>query len=125
MTKPKEGGAQSRRIDRMDRRILRLLQEDGRVSNKDLASKINLSSTPCLRRVGMLEKSGVIERYKAILDPERLGYTIRAFIQVTRRRELSREAVWNEVLAIPEVISCHVVSGESDLLLEVVARDMK
>lgn len=125
MTKPKDTAARERRIDRTDRKILKLLQSDGRLSNKELASKVNLSSTPCLRRVGMLEESGIVERYKAVLDAERLGFSIRAFIHITRRRELSREEVWDKLLAMPEVIACHVISGEADLLVEVVARDMK
>jgi len=125
MTKPKSKELKERSIDRTDRKILRLLQADGRISNKDLASKVNLSSTPCLRRVGLLEQSAVVQRYKAILDPERLGFTIRAFIHITRKREVSRESVWGEILAIPEVIACHVVSGDADLLVEVVARDTK
>ncbi|KSV75203.1 hypothetical protein N185_17640 [Sinorhizobium sp. GW3] len=117
--------ANLRSLDNTDRSILKRLQADGRLSNRDLAEQINLSSTPCLRRVGMLEDCGVITRYKAVLDPERLGFTVRAFVQVTRSRESSRERVWEQLCAIPEVISCHVVSGEADLLLEIVARDMQ
>lgn len=115
----------TRAVDKIDRGILKRLQGNGRISNKELAKQVHLSSTPCLRRVGMLEESGVITGYKAMLDAEKLGYTVRAFVQVTRSRELNREHVWNQIRAIPEVIACHVISGEADLLLEIVARDMK
>lgn len=115
----------SRRIDRIDRRILRLLQDSGRLSTKDLSKQVHLSSTPCHRRIDILEKMGVIEGYKAVLDAEQLGYSVRAFIQVTRHKDAPRDEVWSKLLSIPEVIACHVVSGEADLLLEVVARDMQ
>lgn len=114
-----------RQIDRIDRRILNLLQDSGRMSNKDLARQVNLSPTPCLRRVGMLEQAGVIKGYNAVVDPEQLGYSIRAFVQVTGSHELHRDKLWKELIAIPEVIACHVVSGDADLLLEIVARDMQ
>ena len=81
----------TRQIDRTDRRILNLLQDSGRMSNKDLARQVNLSPTPCLRRVGMLEQSGVIKGYNAVIDPEQLGFSIRAFVQVTGSRELHRD----------------------------------
>ena len=117
--------AKPKSLDKIDRRILKLLQDSGRLSNKDLSKQVNLSTTPCLRRVDILEQIGVIERYKAVLDAERLGYTVRAFVLVTRSRDVSRENVGDRILAIPEVIACHVVSAEADLLLEILARDMQ
>ncbi len=114
-----------RPVDKIDRNIIRRLQTNGRMSNKDLAKQVNLSSTPCLRRVGLLEQSGVIKHYKAVLDAELLGFSIRAFLQITRSRDLSRDKVWEELSALPEVIACHVISGDADLLIEIVARDMQ
>jgi Lrp/AsnC family leucine-responsive transcriptional regulator len=114
-----------KQLDGFDRRILSLLQADARISNKEIAQKINLSPTPCLRRIKLLEEAGFIDRYKAILDPQSLGYSIHAFLSLKRRRDSSREDVSRRILDIPEVISCHVVSGEYDLMVELVARDME
>ncbi len=72
-----------------------------------------------------MEQSGVIKHYKAVLDAELLGFSIRAFLQITRSRDLSRDKVWEELSALPEVIACHVISGDADLLIEIVARDMQ
>ena len=113
-----------RGLDRIDRRILMLLQKDARLPNKEIARAVNLSPTPCLRRLNMLEEAGYITRYKAVLDPAQLGYSIHAFLSLKRSRDSSREEVSRQIMAIPEVLSCHVVSGEFDLLVELVARDM-
>jgi Lrp/AsnC family transcriptional regulator, leucine-responsive regulatory protein len=123
MSRPKKQQSE-RRIDRTDRRILSLIQADAHLSNKEVAKKVNLSPTPCLRRIGLLEQAGYIRRYKAVLDPAKLGYGIRAFLTIKRSRESHRETVWERITVIPEVIACHVVSGEFDLLVELVARDM-
>lgn len=113
-----------RRADSIDRSILQLVQADARLSNKEIATAVNLSPTPCLRRVKLLEQAGYIKRYKAVLDAASLGYSIRAFLGVKRSRSSDREAVSRQIMEIPEVLSCHVVSGEFDLMVEVVARDM-
>jgi len=115
----------ARQLDALDRRILALLQRNARVSNKEIAQKINLSPTPCLRRIRLLEQAGYIDRYKAILNPQNLGYSIHAFLSLKRHRESSREDVTRRILEIPEVISCHIVSGEFDLMVELIARDME
>ncbi len=126
MANPKDKSPQNGRVlDRTDRRILTRIQANGRLTNKQLAELVNLSPTPCLRRVNLLEQAGYIERYRAVLRPAKLGYTIRAFLTIKRTRESHRETVWQRMLAIPEVIACHVVSGDFDLLVEVVARDME
>src|SRR5262249_54949622 len=101
-----------RALDQVDRRILALLQQNARLSNKDLAQKINLSPTPCLRRVSLLEDAGVLRGYRATVDAHQLGFTVRAFITIKRTRESDREAIWERISAIPEVIACHVISGE-------------
>ncbi|MBI1773903.1 MAG: Lrp/AsnC family transcriptional regulator [Proteobacteria bacterium] len=122
----KEDKRQARRrsLDEVDRRILTLLQQNARMSNKELAQKVELSPTPCLRRVGLLEESGVLRRYRAVIDANHLGYTIRAFVTIKRTRESDRDGIWQQIARIPEVVACHVVSGEFDLLVELVARDM-
>lgn len=117
-------GKAARGLDRTDHRILTLLQKNARLSNKEIARTINLSPTPCLRRIGLLEEAGYIKRYKAVLDPAKLGFSIHAFLSLKRSRESSREQISRQILEIPEVVTCHVVSGEFDLLVELVARDM-
>ena len=111
-------------LDEIDLKILGLLQDDGRIANKDLARVVNLSPTPCLRRVGLLTEAGYIKGYKAVLDPAMLGFTLRAFLSIKRSRDSIRELIETELLAIPEVQACHVVSGEFDFLVELLARDM-
>lgn len=116
---------QKQNLDRTSRRILSHIQTNAKLTNKQLAQLVNLSPTPCLRRVGLLEQNGFVRRYKAVIEPAKLGYQLRAFLTVKRSRESDRETVWEQLIAIPEVIACHVVSGEFDLLVELVARDME
>lgn len=118
------GAVSARQLDSYDNKILQILQSSARLSNKDIAKQVNLSATPCLRRIRLLEQMGVIERYKAVLEPRRLGYTIHAFLSVKRERESSREGVAQRLLEIPQIVSMHIVSGEFDLMAELVARDM-
>lgn len=124
MQNPKGSNPRPRRLDRTDRRILALLQSDARLSNKEIAERVNLSPTPCLRRVGLLEEDGYIRRYTAMLDRERLGFSVHAFLSLKRRRESSLEELTRSLTQIPEVLACHIVSGEFDLMVELVALDM-
>lgn len=114
-----------RQLDRIDHSILRLLQADANLTNKQIAEAVNLSPTPCLRRIRLLEEAGFISRYKAILDPVKLGYTVHAFVGVKRSRQSDREALSSRILELPEVLSCHIVSGEFDMMVELIARDME
>jgi DNA-binding Lrp family transcriptional regulator len=114
-----------KRVDERDIRILMALQDDARISNKDLAKQVNLTQTPCLRRVALLEKEGYIKRYKAVIDYHKLGYSIRAFVFATRKRDYNKDEVWSKVAEIPEVISCYIISGEHDMIAEVIAKDMQ
>ena len=114
-------------IDRYDREILAILQADGRISNQELADRIGLSPSPCLRRVRALEESGLIAGYRAQLDAKKLGLTLMALIgismdQHTPERFANFEA---EIGAIPEVLECLLITGQqSDYQLKVVIRDM-
>ncbi len=113
-------------LDRVDRRILEHLQRDGHASNADLSETASLSPPQCYRRVRRLEEAGVIERYVALLNPQRLGYGVTAFVSVTlgggRRQDLQK--LEEIVSTIPEILECHVVTGEADYLLKVVASDL-
>src|SRR6202158_6295161 len=113
-------------LDPADCRIVAELQANGRLSNVELADKIGLSPSPCLRRVKRLERDGYIEGYRAALRRDRIGLGFSVFIGVkidghTNERALAFEKA---VLEMPEVIACHLVSGESDYFLEVVVPDL-
>ena len=113
-------------LDSFDRRILETLQDDGRLSNVDLADRIGLSPTPCLRRVKALETSGLIRGYNAVLDRGGvgLGLTVMVGVKVDGHRDENASAIQEAFRSMPEVISCHLVSGESDFLLETVFPDI-
>jgi Lrp/AsnC family leucine-responsive transcriptional regulator len=113
--------------DEFDRRILQILQDDGRLTNADLAERVGLSATPCLRRVKALEERGVIAGYRAELDRSRvgLGLTVMVGVKVDGHRDQNATAIQQAFLAMPEVVTCHLISGEADFLLEVVVTDLQ
>ncbi|MCR4266019.1 Lrp/AsnC family transcriptional regulator [Nitratireductor sp. ZSWI3] len=113
-------------LDAIDRNILRVLQEDGRLSNVELADRVGLSPSPCLRRVKRLEQEGVIRGYRAVLDRAAisLGLTIFTEIRVDRHTRARADALQKALLAIPQVVSCHMVSGAADFVAEVVVPDL-
>ncbi|WP_440874730.1 winged helix-turn-helix transcriptional regulator [Thalassotalea sp. PLHSN55] len=117
----------SRALDRIDLTILDALQKDGRISNVELAKKVNLSASPCLDRVKRLEKEGYINRYGAFLNAAKLKYGMSAFIQVTLDRTTSDvfSRFQNEVVAIKEVAECHMVAGGFDYLLKLRFENME
>jgi Lrp/AsnC family leucine-responsive transcriptional regulator len=113
-------------LDAIDCRIIAELQADGRLSNVELADKIGLSPSPCLRRVKRLEREGYIEGYRAALRRERVGLGFSVFVGVKIDGHANERALAFEkaVLEMPEVVACHLVSGEVDYLLEVVVPDL-
>lgn len=114
------------KLDDIDRRILRALQRDGRMQNTDLAEAVGLSPSPCLRRVRLLEEAGVIVRYVAVVDPAKvgLGLTLFARISLTAQDAETIDRFIEAMRDLPQVVECHVVLGESDALLRVVAADL-
>ena len=114
-------------LDRTDLRILRELQKDGRLPIVELADKVALSPTACLRRVRKLEDSGVIERYAAVLSPAALGHEIQAFIRVSIERQSKdvAEAFETAIQKRPEVRACYVMTGDLDFLLHVSVADLR
>ena len=113
--------------DRYDRQILKILQQDGRISNQDLADKIGLSSSPCLRRVRALEESGFITGYRAILDAKKLGLTLMALIHISMDRHTPERFAnfEQQVSALPEVLECLLITGQdADYQLKIIVRDM-
>ena len=113
-------------LDNLDRRILDALQRNAKLSNVQLAEEVGLSPSPCLRRVRLLEEAGVIRGYHAELDRSKsgLGLTVFVGVKVERHHDASANAFRAAVIDLPEVISCHVVSGVSDFLLQVVLPDL-
>jgi Lrp/AsnC family transcriptional regulator, leucine-responsive regulatory protein len=114
-------------LDAIDHRIVAALQADGRLSNVDLADKVGLSPSPCLRRVKRLEREGYIEGYRAALRRERVGLSFSVFVGVKIEGHANERALLFEkaVAAMPEVIACHMIAGEADYLLEVVVPDLE
>ncbi|HMW18437.1 MAG TPA: Lrp/AsnC family transcriptional regulator [Accumulibacter sp.] len=114
-------------IDRYDRHILRVLQEEGRISNQDLADRIGLSPSPCLRRVRALEDGGLISGYRALVDAKTLGLTLMALVHISMDQHTPErfEHFESVVRGIPEVIECLLITGQSaDYQLKVVVKDM-
>jgi len=114
-------------IDELDRSILAILQEEGRITNVELASRVGLTAPPCLRRMRALEESGVIKGYHAELDPGALGYSIMVFALVSLRSQAEDDlrAFEAHVASLPEVRECHMLNGEIDFILKIVARDLQ
>jgi DNA-binding Lrp family transcriptional regulator len=113
------------KLDRIDRRILRDLQDDGRMTNVDLAQRAGISAPPCLRRVRALEEAGFIKGYHAYINPEAMGYGVTVFAQVglVRQAEADLTAFEDLVVTWPEVREAHMLTGEADFLLKIVAAD--
>ncbi|MGW8134351.1 Lrp/AsnC family transcriptional regulator [Sphingomonas zeae] len=114
------------KLDAIDRRILAALQADGRLTNNDLAERVGLSPSPCLRRVRALEAAGTIKGYAAILDPVQLGLGTSVFVRVwLRGQDDDTVRRFNDsILALPQVMECHMMAGDCDFLLRVVASDL-
>jgi Lrp/AsnC family transcriptional regulator, leucine-responsive regulatory protein len=114
-------------MDAVDRRILAELQRDGRMSNVELAERVNLSPSPCLRRLKRLERAGLIEGYRAVLDRRKVGLDLTVFVELKIEAHSTKTAarlakVFREM---EEVVACHIVSGPADFLLEVVVEDLE
>lgn len=113
-------------LDKFDWLILNELQRDGRLSNAELAQRVGLSAAPCWRRVRALEQSGYIQGYRAVIDRHKVGLDVLAFVRLDAERnrgDITRE-LEEAIRKIPEVISCHYISGTGTFELEVVARDL-
>jgi len=113
-------------LDAIDCRIVAALQADGRLTNIDLADRVGLSPSPCLRRVKRLERDGYIEAYRAVLRRDRVGLGFSVFVGVKIDGHANEQALGFQkaVVAMPEVVACHLVSGEADYFLEIVVPDL-
>jgi len=117
--------AQKVKLDNVDRQILHDLQNDGRVTNVELAKRAGISAPPCLRRVRVLEDAGIIKGYHADVDQDALGYNVLvfAFVGLTSQAETDLQEFETLVSSWPQVRECHMLMGETDFLLKIVAQD--
>jgi len=115
------------KLDHIDRKILSLLQSNARISNAELAEKVNLSPTPCLRRLRKLEDSGLIRNYTAVLDEKELGFLVSAYVWVNLEKNTKENGQTFEaaIRLLPEVVECCVVAGRHDYVLKVVTTSLE
>ena len=114
-------------LDRYDREILAVLQTDGRISNQDLADRIGLSPSPCLRRVRALEDAGIVSGYRALLDAKALGYSLMALIYISMDTHTPErfDNFERQIRDIPEVLECLMITGQNaDYQIKLVVKDM-
>lgn len=113
-------------LDAIDRRILKALQRNGRLQNVELAEEVGLSPSPCLRRVRLLEEAGVIERYVAVLNAAKVGKGLTVFARVWLKGQDAEtvDHFTDAVRLLPEVVECHLMAGDCDFLLRIVAADL-
>ncbi|NOI67467.1 Lrp/AsnC family transcriptional regulator [Vibrio sp. 99-8-1] len=113
-------------MDKFDQHLLELLQQDGRLSTVELAERVGLSASPCARRLKKLEQQGVIEGYSALLNRQKIGIAMTVFVEVSlsNHQAQSIDKFESEIVEMKQVVSCHVVSGAYDYLLEVVSQDL-
>lgn len=113
-------------LDRIDRRIVDALQHDGRLANNELATQVNLSPSPCLRRVRSLEEAGVIKRYVALVDPAKIGLNLLAYVSVKleKKGQMPAAEFASAVDSWSEVTECYSMTGEIDYLLRVQVADL-
>lgn len=114
-------------MDAKDHQIIRMLQENGRLTNQELADRVNLSPSPCLRRVRKLEDDGIISGYAAIVDQKRYGLAITAFLRVRllRHGEAEVRLFEDRISALDEVLDCFLMTGDADYLLRVAVADLE
>jgi Lrp/AsnC family transcriptional regulator, leucine-responsive regulatory protein len=114
-------------LDEIDLHILEVLQRDGRISNQDLADKVGLSPSPCLRRLKQLESSGVVQKYVALVSPTAVGQGLQAFVEVRldRQTRASVDKFEAEIVKLPQVLECHLMAGDWDYVLRVAVHDLE
>jgi Lrp/AsnC family leucine-responsive transcriptional regulator len=110
----------------VDRKILRALQEDGRMTVQAIAERVGLSASPCLRRIRQMEKAGIIAAYSATVDQEAVGLPVSVFISIKLERQRAHELdLFGEAISLwPEVMECYLMTGQFDFLLRVVCADL-
>ncbi|MEZ5784277.1 MAG: Lrp/AsnC family transcriptional regulator [Rhizobiaceae bacterium] len=114
-------------LDRIDRKILTVLQDDGRITNLDLADRVGLSPAPCLRRVRALEQSGIVARYVALLSPARMGLNFEAIVEIRLKQQTREyfEKFEKRISDMPEVLECFLTAGDWDYYIKILTIDIQ
>ncbi|OQS38112.1 winged helix-turn-helix transcriptional regulator [Chromobacterium haemolyticum] len=122
----KKSSSSDKALDKTDLKILRLLQKNGRISMTELSEKVGLSTTPCTERVRRMERDGIIEGYYARLNPHAMGAALLVFVEIKLEAKSGNifDAFRREIMRIPEILECHLVSGEFDYLIKARIPDM-
>ncbi|MCP1293191.1 MULTISPECIES: winged helix-turn-helix transcriptional regulator [Chromobacterium] len=122
----KKSSSGDKALDKTDLKILRLLQKNGRISMTELSEKVGLSTTPCTERVRRMERDGIIEGYYARLNPHAMGAALLVFVEIKLEAKSGNifDAFRREIMRIPEILECHLVSGEFDYLIKARIPDM-
>lgn len=112
-------------LDATDRRILAVLQKEGRITNADLSERVNLSPSACHRRVQQLEEAGYIDKYVALLNTRKMGKPTTVFVEITLQSQAEDllDAFEREVARVPDILECHLMAGTADYLLKIIAED--
>lgn len=114
-------------LDQIDKTILQLLKKDGRMTVKDISKQLNLTSTPIFERIKKMERSGVIDHYTVVLNQEKLGKNFHAFAHISLKDHTKKEVkkLEQSLLAIPEIVECHYVTGNTDFIIKILVEDME
>jgi len=116
----------SDKLDKIDLHILKILQDNSKITNLDLSKRIGLSPAPTLERVKKLEQNGTIQSYHAQIDPEAIGLMVKTFVLVSLdwRKDMARENFLSQVESINEITECYIITGEADFLIKIVCKDI-
>ncbi|MFN7119803.1 MAG: Lrp/AsnC family transcriptional regulator [Saprospiraceae bacterium] len=116
----------SEKLDKIDLKILKILQENSKITNLDLSKKIGLSPAPTLERVKKLEQSGIIESYHAMVNPQSIGLNVKTFVQVSLawQKENALNNFLEKIKEIEEIVECYIITGEADFLMKIICKDI-
>ncbi len=116
----------SEKLDKIDLKILKILQENSKITNLDLSKKIGLSPAPTLERVKKLEQSGIIESYHSMVNPQSIGLNVKTFVQVSLawQKENALNNFLEKIKEIEEIVECYIITGEADFLMKIICKDI-
>lgn len=116
----------SEKLDKIDLKILKILQENSKITNLDLSKKIGLSPAPTLERVKKLEQSEIIESYHAMVNPQSIGLNVKTFVQVSLawQKENALNNFLEKIKEIEEIVECYIITGEADFLMKIICKDI-
>ncbi len=116
----------SEKLDKIDLKILKILQENSKITNLDLSKKIGLSPAPTLERVKKLEQSGIVESYHAMVNPQSIGLNVKTFVQVSLawQKENALNNFLEKIKEIEEIVECYIITGEADFLMKIICKDI-